>query len=405
MLAAGGLHIVGTERHESRRIDNQLRGRSGRQGDPGSSRFYLALDDDLLRIFGTDRMMAFMEKMGMQDDEPIEHRMISRSIENAQKKVEGHNFNIRKNLLEYDDVMNQQRKNVYGLRRRALAGEDVRGIIADAIENLVDDFLEETVPESVQPEEWDVPELRERLKKVFGIEWSETDEEVRDHALEELRERLIKEAVAKLEAREQEIDKELFNAAEQQVILSYTDQFWKDHLLAMDRLRDGIGLRGYGQRNPLLEYKKEGFNMFLLMASLRDEAIVSTLLLTAEDGLGRLVAMQGGMPVVSKAAARRLMDNPAAAIGGRAVAMAQGKSLEEMDAMAATNAAPPLAIPANAQAPQRRRPKAGEEARAFALANNVGRNDPCPCGSGRKFKKCCYKESETAPGGGESVTT
>jgi preprotein translocase subunit SecA len=404
VLAAGGLHIVGTERHESRRIDNQLRGRSGRQGDPGSSKFFLALDDDLLRIFGTDRMMAFMEKMGMQDDEPIEHRMISRSIEGAQKKVEGHNFNIRKNLLEYDDVMNQQRRNVYALRRRALAGEDVRGIIVDAIENLVDDFLEETAGENVQPEEWDIPELRDRLKKVFGLEWAETDDGVRDIPLDELRARVIREAVAKLEQRDQEIDKELFTAAEQQVILSYTDQFWKDHLLAMDRLRDGIGLRGYGQRNPLLEYKKEGFNMFLLMASLRDEAIVSTLLLTPQEGLERLVASQGGMPVVSKAAARRLMENPAAAIGGRAVAMAQGRSPEEFEEMAAMNAQP-LAIPA-AQAPQRRRPKAGEEARAYALANNVGRNDPCPCGSGRKFKKCCGKEVETgADGGGESVTT
>src|SRR4029079_692084 len=219
-------------------------------------------------------------------------------------------------------------------RRRALAGEDVRGIIVDATENLVDDFLEETVDENAQPEDWDIPELRDRLKKVFGLEWTETDDGIRDIPFDELRARVIREATAKLEQRDQEIDKELFTAAEQQVILSYTDQFWKDHLLAMDRLRDGIGLRGYGQRNPLLEYKKEGFNMFLLMASLRDEAIVSTLLLTPQEGLERLVAMQGGMPVVSKAAARRLMDNPAAAIGGRAVAMAQGKSPEEFEAMA-----------------------------------------------------------------------
>src|SRR6185436_3117857 len=189
------------------------RGRSGRQGDPGSSKFFLALDDDLLRIFGTDKMMAFMEKMGMQDEEPIEHRMITRSIEGAQKKVEGHNFNIRKNLLEYDDVMNQQRRNVYALRRRALGGEDVRGIIVDAIENLVDDFLEETVQENEQPEEWDIPELRERLKKVFGIDWAETDDGIRDIPSDEIRSRVVKEATAKLELRNGEIDPELFHAS------------------------------------------------------------------------------------------------------------------------------------------------------------------------------------------------
>ena len=278
VLEVGGLRIIGTERHESRRIDNQLRGRSGRQGDPGSSKFYLSLEDDLLRIFGSDKILAFMEKWGIEDDEPIEHRWITKSIENAQKKVEGHNFNIRKNLLEYDDVLNQQRQSVYELRRKALTGENVREMVVQSIEAVVDDVMDDCAQDGVHPEEWDVAGIRERLKRIFDIDWEESDEEIRDHALAELRGRMLDEAMKRYEAKEAEVGAEKLREVERQLLLHFTDQLWRDHLLAMDRLRDGIGLRGYGQRNPLLEYKKEGFNMFMMMTALRDEAVVSRVL-------------------------------------------------------------------------------------------------------------------------------
>ncbi|NOY26614.1 MAG: preprotein translocase subunit SecA, partial [Oligoflexia bacterium] len=278
VLELGGLHILGTERHESRRIDNQLRGRAGRQGDPGSSRFYLSLEDDLLRVFGSEKIIGWMERMGLEDNEPIEHRWITKSIENAQKKVEGHNFNARKNLLEYDDVMNLQRKSVYEMRRKALQGEDVREMVLTAIENLVDDIIEECAPEGVHPEAWNIEALRKRMHDIFDLEWEESDAEMRDFAHEEMRSRILDEAQERYKAKEEELGADAMRQVERMLLLQFADQFWKDHLLAMDRLRTGIGLRGYGQRNPLLEYKKEGTSMFLLMNSLRDEAVVSRVL-------------------------------------------------------------------------------------------------------------------------------
>jgi preprotein translocase subunit SecA len=299
VLQAGGLHILGTERHESRRIDNQLRGRSGRQGDPGSSRFYLSLEDDLLRIFGTDKMIGWMERMGLEDDEPIEHRWINSSIENAQKKVEGHNFNIRKQLLEYDDVMNLQRRAVYEMRRKALRGEDVRGMIIKSIEQLVDDVMDESIDARMHPDEWDIKNLREASTRIFDMEWEEGSDEIRDMAIDEIRDRLVDSAVERYDGKEDEMGEDRLRQVERMLVLQFTDQFWKDHLLAMDRLRDGIGLRGYGQRNPLLEYKREGTDMFLLMNSLRDEAVVSRVV--------RLdVKPDQQLPPVTKSNARRL---------------------------------------------------------------------------------------------------
>ena len=281
VLAAGGLRIVGTERHESRRIDNQLRGRAGRQGDLGSSKFYLSLEDDLLKIFGSDKILAFVERWGNPDDEePIEHRFINRALENAQKKVEGHNFNIRKNLLEYDDVLNAQRQAVYELRRRALMGENIREMMLEAIEGVSDDIMDDTCPPGIHPEEWDIEQMRKRMLELINVTWDETDDELRDFSQNELKGRLMGQILERYEDKEGELGEDNSRQIERMLLLQFTDQLWKDHLLAMDRLRDGIGLRGYGQRNPLLEYKKEGFNMFMMMNALRDEAVVNRILRT-----------------------------------------------------------------------------------------------------------------------------
>jgi preprotein translocase subunit SecA len=363
VLKAGGLRIIGTERHESRRVDNQLRGRSGRQGDPGESRFYLSLEDDLLRIFGSDKIVGWMERMGLEDDEPIEHRWITKSIENAQKKVEGHNYNMRKNLLEYDDVMNLQRKSVYAMRLRALRGEDVRDMLMGSIDDLCTDIMEETINVGLHPETWDMTKLRERLNGIFGVQWDDvTDDQIRDMAVEEIRERLLDDVATVYKSKEQDLGEEAMRQIERMLILQHTDQFWKDHLLAMDRLREGIGLRGYGQRNPLLEYKKEGTSMFLMMSSLRDEAIISQVLRME-------LSPEQELPEVNKRAAKRLV--------------ATG-SLE--------GPAPQVEAPKPAGP---RRPSAGAEAAAAATKFGIGRNDPCPCGSGRKFKKCCQGAAET----------
>ncbi|MBK9367313.1 MAG: preprotein translocase subunit SecA [Deltaproteobacteria bacterium] len=391
VLEVGGLRIIGTERHESRRIDNQLRGRSGRQGDPGSSKFYLSLEDDLLRIFGSDKILAWMDKMGIQDDEPIQHRWITSSIENAQKRVEGQNFNMRKNLLEYDDVLNQQRKIVYEVRRKALTGEAIRDMVIEAIDGVVDDIMDDCVVAGVRPDEWDIPGLRERLNRILGIQWSETDEELRDTARLEIQSRMLREAKALFEAKEQELSVETSNQIARQLLLQFTDQLWKDHLLAMDRLRDGVSLRGYGQRNPLLEYKKEGFNMFLLMTALRDEAVISRILRVklqappdASEAIRQAIARQGGNPAVLTGDNLADEDDVVdASFGGD-------------DGMEAPEPSVPGYAPAEPAAPPPppRLPAMGAEARAVARAMGIRRNDPCPCGSGKKFKKCCYSPDD-----------
>jgi len=405
VVGLGGLHILGTERHESRRIDNQLRGRSGRQGDPGSSRFYLSLEDDLLRIFGTEKIIGWMEKMGLEDNEPIEHRWITKSIENAQKKVEGHNYNARKNLLEYDDVMNLQRKAVYEMRRKALEGDGIREMCLQALNHLVDDVMDECTPEGVHPEGWEVDKLKKRIAETFDLQWEEPEDEVRDFSYEEIRSRIVEEATARYEAKEIEVGEEAMRQVERMLLLQYTDQHWKDHLLAMDRLRTGIGLRGYGQQNPLLAYKKEGTSMFLLMNSLRDEAVISRLV--------RLeLGEQGLPPGPAKATARQLasgaigapapqLDAPSAAqLGGNiitpeAMQLAARAARAAQARMTAASVAAAQVAQQAAQAPPAR-PAAGLEAREWGLENGVRRNDPCPCGSGQKFKKCCYKAADGA---------
>ncbi|MDP6933258.1 MAG: SEC-C metal-binding domain-containing protein, partial [Myxococcota bacterium] len=309
-------------------------------------------------------IIVWMERMGLEDDEPIEHRWITRSIENAQKKVEGHNFNIRKNLLEYDDVLNQQRQAVYERRRKALLGENIREMVVESIENLVDDIMEECAPVGLHPEDWKVEEIFKQLARIFGIEWTTPDAEIRDLSYDELCARMLDEAIALYEAKEEEVGEEALRQVERMLLLQFTDQFWKDHLLAMDRLRDGIGLRGYGQRNPLLEYKREGFNMFALMGAMRDEAVVSRLLRL------QLAPAEDQSIEVNKAAARRLAST--------------GQLRSQVPQVAAP--APPVV----------RRPSQGEEARTFGQEKGVRRNEPCPCGSGRKFKKCCGSPAQPA---------
>ncbi|MDY6850837.1 MAG: preprotein translocase subunit SecA, partial [Thermodesulfobacteriota bacterium] len=256
----GGLHILGTERHESRRIDNQLRGRSGRQGDQGSSRFFLSLEDDLLRIFGSGRIQGLMSRLGMEEGEPIEHNLISKAIENAQGKVEGHNFDIRKQLLEYDDVMNQQRDVIYRRRRDILAGDNLGEDILEMIDDLAEGLIETYTDEKTYPEEWDLRSLSDQALKLFAIRLDLDDAE--NFSREGLKEMITAKARSFLERKEVETGPEVMNDLRRFVLLQSTDSQWKDHLLSMDHLKEGIGLRGYGQRDPLREYQREGYEMF-----------------------------------------------------------------------------------------------------------------------------------------------
>jgi preprotein translocase subunit SecA len=332
----GGLHILGTERHESRRIDNQLRGRSGRQGDPGTSRFYLALEDDLLRIFGGERLQNLMTRIGLEDDEPIEAGIISRLIENAQRKVEGHNFEIRKHLLEYDNVMNQQREVIYSQRRLILSGENLREEVLGMIEDLVDGLIDGFTDAKTFPEQWDLAGLGDQAQKFFGIK--PTLDDVEDFTQDRLREYLIERAVAAYEAREGEFGPDLMAELTRFIMLQSVDGQWKDHLLSMDHLKEGIGLRGYGQRDPLREYQREGYEMFMDLTQRIKEDTISFLFhvrLQQKEDLADIAPKE------------------------------QEMSFSHGDGEP------------HKSEPVHRKDK------------KVGRNDPCPCGSGKKYKKCC----------------
>jgi preprotein translocase subunit SecA len=350
VLAFGGLHILGTERHESRRIDNQLRGRSGRQGDPGSSRFYLSLQDDLMRIFASERVSNLMLKLGMEEGVPIEHRMVTRAIENAQKKVEAHNFEIRKQLLEYDDVMNKQREVIYQHRRAILAGEDLSEEVRDMTLELVDSMLDLYCSADQYPEEWDLNGLAEAFHSQFGLtlgapatgdgEAATGVEALKELGREALREELHLRVKTAYEHKEKELSSELLRYLEKMVLLQVIDHHWKDHLLGMDQLRDGIGLRGYGQKDPLIEYKREGFDMFAGMMSR-----------IKSDSIDRLFHVQ----------------------------IARGEQAERPAPSLRAQPAPRLTL------------SRGDEPAARPVQrehDKVGRNDPCPCGSGKKYKKC-----------------
>ena len=351
----GGLHIVGTERHESRRVDNQLRGRSGRQGDPGSSHFYLSLEDDLLRIFGSQRIQKIMERLGMEEGEPIEHRLVTRAIATAQKRVENHNFEIRKHLLEYDDVMNKQREIIYGMRRQILDGESQADNIAEWIDDLVAGTLDGYAAEGAHAEDWDLGGLIEALHRQFDVKLAPARFE--DVVTREGLGELVGEAVKqRYEERETELGKDLMRALERHEMLLVMDTQWKDHLLSIDHLKEGIGLRGYGQRDPLTEYKKEAFDLFQDMVE-RTKALV----------VERLFKVQ----IVRDAP----MDLPAVT--------AWATTHESRGALPAQ----PGAAPAPAPAMPRPAPKPAAAPRT-PTGEKLGRNDPCFCGSGKKYKKC-----------------
>jgi len=336
VIRLGGLHIIGTERHEARRIDNQLRGRSGRQGDPGSSRFYLSLEDDLMRIFGSERIANLMDKLGMEEGTPIEHRMVTRAIEGAQKKVETHNFDIRKHLLEFDDVMNQQRGVIYGQRREILQGERLTEILFDMIEDLLDDMLAIYCSKDIYPEEWDITALNEAFSRMFSVGIHEGEIDFANIGLEGLREALLEKVRKAYSDKEGEFGSEVMRRIEKVVLLQVVDTQWKDHLLAMDHLKEGIGLRGYGQKDPLVEYKREGFEMFSdMITRIKSEAVE------------RLFKIQ------------LVKEDP---IPQRRPVMPQSIRLNRGESSA------PRPVQKSEQ--------------------KVGRNDPCPCGSGKKYKKC-----------------
>jgi preprotein translocase subunit SecA len=390
--AAGGLYIIGTERHESRRVDNQLRGRAGRQGDPGASKFYLALDDHLMKIFASDRVTNVMKMMGLRDDEAIEHGWVTASIESAQKKVEAYNFGVRKNVLEYDDVMNYQRKGVYDLRLRALQGEGTREMIEEAVKSVVGDIMDDFCSEGLNAETWNLKAVRENLDRVFGLVWSETDDALRDMPRLELEQRMLQEAQAVIAKRREELG-EVFDTVARQMLLRLTDDLWRDHLLAIDRLRQGVGLRGYGQRNPILEYKRDAFKMFMMMSAVRDERWLQTLMRVQLQPAAPQPSAPA--PIAAPEAARP------SGLGARSfVPQLDGVDTlpdDAGDVLAIPEASPGFSLTPPPSAPAVvARPAKGDEARAFAAAHGLRRNDPCPCGSGQKFKKCCGGDEDPA---------
>ena len=361
VVSAGGLHILGTERHESRRIDNQLRGRAGRQGDPGSSRFFLSLEDDLMRIFGSDRISGLMQRMGMEEGVPIEAGMVTRAIERAQKQVESQNFSMRKHLLEYDDVMNKQRVAVYRLRRDILEGQDQRGYVLELAHSILDYLLEKNFSDDVEPEDWDIEGFQPALLHQYGFDsdalqgilWDELNRvEIRD----ELKKRLLE----KYEQKESAIGTDLMRTHERIIMLQVVDSHWKEHLYAMDHLKEGIGLRGYGQRDPLMEYKRESFDMFEAMWDRIEEEIVRLLFLL--------------QPVREPSFEPRFT--------------ARTSHLSFNDPTSTPSAFDGV----HREDGPRRESQGGVDVAVKTIkraTEKVGRNSPCPCGSGKKYKKCC----------------
>jgi preprotein translocase subunit SecA len=409
VVGVGGLHIIGTERHEARRIDNQLRGRAGRQGDPGSSRFYLSLEDDLMRIFGSDRISGLMQRLGMEEGVPIEHRMVTRAIERAQRQVEAQNFSIRKHLLEYDDVMNKQRENIYALRRQLLEGKvsleddqvDTREYVMVLAEDILDSCVDTYCDREASPEDWDLSGLRDEVQRVFGLDdhgLSAVEWEDKTH--DELREQLWTVINEKYEAKEATVGRDLLGLpqdvtlqvvgpqgleelsrlngddapttagrlllapVERNLMLQIVDAQWKDHLYSLDHLKEGIGLRGYGQRDPLVEYKKESFALFQSMKERIDEETVRY--------LWRL------RPILSDG-------GPQPRVTARSAARRPSPLIEER------REAPPVFAGASTSAAAPRPARTGGDDVVKTVRRDmpkVGRNDPCPCGSGKKYKKC-----------------
>ena len=354
VVAVGGLHIIGTERHESRRIDNQLRGRAGRQGDPGSSRFYLSLEDDLMRIFGAEKIKGLMERMGMEEGVPIEHAFVTKAIQNAQKKVETYHFDIRKQLLEYDDVMNQQRLVFYELRKRVLKGEGLRDLVSTWGSRVLERLVLEIIPEDAYPESFDLPALVAKVQEKSGLLL--TVEEIQDMGIDALVSHILSRFEAHISERESLFGSEVFSSIVRYVSLQALDNGWKEHLLTMDRLKEGIGLRGYGQKDPLVEYKREGFDLFELFMEEVERSVVEVTGSVREVAEAPEEAPDFGNLAYSypDESGEAVMD-----IGGGQPYFSEGLGV----------AVGPLT--------------GGEERPA-----KIGRNDPCPCGSGKKYKKC-----------------
>jgi len=346
VVAAGGLHIVGTERHESRRIDNQLRGRSGRQGDPGSSRFYLSLEDDLMRIFGGDRIMGLMERLGMEEGVPIEHGMVTRAIERAQKQVEGRNFEARKHLLEYDDVMNKQRESIYTLRRSILEGREGKEYILNAADEIVEYLVDTHYPEGdrEQPNE---TELNAELYDYFGLDLRTAGVDLNADRRDEIKYKIVEVVNKRYEEKESLVGSDNMRLNEKYLLLQVIDQQWKDHLLNIDHLKEGIGLRGYGQRDPLVEYKRESFELFQSMMERIQDRVVKVLW---------KIELAGGARDPNEPSETQRVQRSLPPPRPKDQVMYTG--------------------PKEAAAPVKR------------TQAKVGRNDPCPCGSGKKYKKC-----------------
>ena len=355
----GGLQIIGTERHEARRIDRQLRGRAGRQGDPGSSRFFISLEDNLMRLFGSERIGRIMDRLGAEEGEVIEHGMVTRSIERAQKRVEGRNFEIRKHLLEYDDVMNQQREVIYDRRRHALEEEDIFDEIVEVIEDALQASLDQHLGEEQHPEDWNVDALAQDLRNTFLQSPIDPDENLPTTNREDLL-TLIRDVVRAAYARREElIGSDRMRQIERMVYLSVIDEKWKEHLREMDDLKEGIGLRGYGQKNPLIEYKREGFEMFVEMLDEINRETIRTLF--------RI----------------RIDESPVQ----RQERASQRLALVHQDA-AGMGFAPPAEADPMAETATNTGEGDGRPKQRPVKVEKVGRNDPCPCGSGKKYKRC-----------------
>jgi len=350
VLDAGGLHVIGTERHESRRIDNQLRGRSGRQGDPGSSRFYLSMEDDLMRIFGSDRVSGLMQKLGMQEGEAIEHPWVSRAIANAQRKVEGRNFDIRKQLLEYDDVANDQRKVIYEQRNRLMEVDDISESISSLRFDVVHKVIDYSIPPQSLEEQWDIPALESSLEHEFGVvvpvgEWLKQDSAIDE---QQIRDRVLEILEKEHEKKAQSVGQEVMRQFEKEVMLNVLDSQWKDHLAAMDHLRQGIHLRGYAAKNPKQEYKREAFELFSDMLERIKHDVISLL---------ARVQIRSDEDIEALERQRRAQTEM------EYVHQELGQDVREVEEYEA-----PIPVVRN-------EPK-------------IGRNAPCPCGSGKKYKHC-----------------
>jgi preprotein translocase subunit SecA len=376
VVSVGGLHILGTERHEARRIDNQLRGRAGRQGDPGSSRFYLSLEDDLMRIFAKQWVSTLLQRLGMEEGVPIESKMISRRIEAAQKAVEAQNFESRKHVLEYDDVMNKQRVAVYGLRKELLSGIDQKELILeDYVASMVADALDKFAPRNVHADQWDLEGLNKYLAEQFGLDLEKQGIDAGQLNRQELGDQIFEKLKEIYDAKEKQIGADAMRYHERMIMLSVLDTQWKDHLLNMDHLKEGIGLRGYGQHDPLVEYKRESFDMFEDMMQRSQQDAVRYLF--------HMQIMEAPAVQAAAVADESNGDQPQQQLPPPPPRKRASTSMDDLEAQF-----------------QRRKKRELEQARMAGSNGNtapqqvvrgqakVGRNDPCPCGSGKKYKKC-----------------